>query len=328
MKQADTWLLLMHQISPKLDSFRVKIWRSLQKIGALQLKNSVYVLPMNASNRLNFEAVVREINTGQGDAFLCESNFIEGIQSVDLIEKFNQDRSQKYQLLAQKLRDVQKILAKRKPTEEDFMDIEHVFGKLERELKELQAIDFFNCNNQASTLKLFRSIQSNMILLRKEPASQKVIQVSSKDYQGKVWVTRSDIHVDRLASAWLIATYIDKKPTFKFTKDNHYKPNPGEIRFDMFTGEFTHIGDKCTFEVLRESFSIDSESISVLSETIHDLDLKDTKFNRSETAGIGLVIKGIIDQETKDLDRLQKATVLFHNLSKSLEGLSLKDPAK
>ncbi|HVG81722.1 MAG TPA: hypothetical protein VNB28_05520, partial [Methylomirabilota bacterium] len=39
------WLLLIHQLPPKPDYFRVKIWRRLQGLGAVAVKNSVYVLP-------------------------------------------------------------------------------------------------------------------------------------------------------------------------------------------------------------------------------------------------------------------------------------------
>ena len=41
------WLMLIHQLPPKPDYFRVKIWRRLQRLGAVAIKNSVYVLPKN-----------------------------------------------------------------------------------------------------------------------------------------------------------------------------------------------------------------------------------------------------------------------------------------
>jgi len=43
--RAGRWLLLIHQIPPKPDYFRVRIGRRLQRIGAVPIKNSVYVLP-------------------------------------------------------------------------------------------------------------------------------------------------------------------------------------------------------------------------------------------------------------------------------------------
>ena len=67
---------------------------------------------------------------------------------------------------------------------------------------------------------------------------------------GRTWVTRPGVHVDRIASAWLIRRFIDPEARFKFVPGKGYEPEPGEIRFDMFEAEFTHEGDRCTFEVL------------------------------------------------------------------------------
>ena len=70
--------------------------------------------------------------------------------------------------------------------------------------------------------------------------------------RGRTWVTRQGVHVDRIASAWLIRRFIDPEARFKFVPAKGYVPEPGELRFDMFEAEFTHEGDRCTFEVLLE----------------------------------------------------------------------------
>ena len=48
------WLLLIHQIPPKPNYLRVKIWRRLQRLGAVAIKNSVYALPKNDQTRKTF----------------------------------------------------------------------------------------------------------------------------------------------------------------------------------------------------------------------------------------------------------------------------------
>ncbi len=73
------WLLLIHQIPPKPNYFRVKIWRRMQRIGAVALKNSVYILPVGAETQEDFQWVLREILEGGGDATLCEARLLEGI---------------------------------------------------------------------------------------------------------------------------------------------------------------------------------------------------------------------------------------------------------
>lgn len=323
MKKSRKWFILIHQIPPKLDSFRVKVWRTLQKAGAMQLKNSVYVLPASEKNKVRFTEFVKDICAAGGDAFLCSSEFVLGIEDAEIIALFNKDRAAKYEIISDELRSLQKLFSGKKiPTENDLMAIEHSIGKLDRQMKELTEIDFFHTEEQESTAKLLHTISTKVSQLRGRNQIEHVASNDIKDYQGLTWVTRSNIHVDRLASAWLIGKYIDKKAKFKFIEENNYNPNKNEVRFDMFKGEFTHVGDKCTFEVLAESFSIELKGIKILSEIIHDLDLKDTKYNRPETSGIGIVLKGIITNEKKDLERIKKANVLFDELFGTLHSLS------
>lgn len=318
MAKTEPWLLLMHQIPPKPDSLRVRVWRTLQKIGALQLKNSVYILPASPANQNTFQQVLEEIVAGKGDAFICRSEFVHGIEHKDLVSNFNDDRSARYRHLAGELREVQKILAAKKLTENDLMDVEHSIGKLERQLNELKEIDFFACADQKPTANLLKSMLTKLDHLRGS-SGHKIAKRELKEFQGKTWVTRKGIHVDRLASAWLIAKFIDRKCKFRFVADNNYAPKKNEFRFDMFEGEFTHIGDNCTFEVLADSFSLTGNAIRAIAEIIHDLDLKDTKFNRPETSGIGLVIKGIVNSEKTDEGRLKKGFDLFDDLEQSLK---------
>ncbi|PWU19789.1 MAG: ChrB protein [Bdellovibrio sp.] len=318
MSKSKPWLMLLHQIPPKPDALRVRVWRALQKIGALQLKNSVYVLPSDTKNKSKFETVLGEIVSGKGDAFLCEAQFIQGIDSGEIIAHFNVDRSERYRRLADELRELQRLFLKTKPTESDLMGVEHSIGKLERQLTELKELDFFNCDEQKPTCKLLDEILSRLRNLRtgELPSPKKMDLV---DFQEKVWVTRSGVRIDRVACAWLIAKYIDRRPTFKFVSESDYKPKKNEVRFDMFDGEFTHIGDRCSMEVLVDSFSLKDQSIRVLAEIIHDLDLKDTKFNRAETPGIGMVIEGIVKSEQKDKGRIKKASAIFDDLIGTLK---------
>ena len=69
----ERWLLLIHQLPPKPHYFRVKIWRRLQRLGAVAIKNSVYVLPKNDQTQEDFQWVVREII--EGGKPLCAGAF-------------------------------------------------------------------------------------------------------------------------------------------------------------------------------------------------------------------------------------------------------------
>ena len=91
-------------------------------------------------------------------------------------------------------------------------------------------------------------------------------------------------------------------------------PEPGEVRFDMFQGEFTHDGDLCSFEVLLRDFSLDDPGLRAIAEIIHDIDLKDSKFGRPETAGFERLIAGIAVSNKEDEDRLKSGSSLLDPL--------------
>ena len=90
------WLLLIHQIPPKPDYFRVKVRRRLQRLGALALKNSVYVLPNREETAEDFQWLLREIVAEGGEATLCAATFLAGTSDTELEERFRSERDVEY----------------------------------------------------------------------------------------------------------------------------------------------------------------------------------------------------------------------------------------
>ena len=117
-----------------------------------------------------------------------------------------------------------------------------------------------------------------------------------------------------MASAWFIRRFIDPDARFSFVTEDGYRPTRGDVRFDMFEGEFTHEGDRCTFEVLVDRFMPNAPGLRALAEVIHDIDLKDETFGREESAGIERVVAGIARAHAKDEDRIDRARQLFDEL--------------
>ena len=138
--------------------------------------------------------------------------------------------------------------------------------------------------------------------------------------QGRTWVTRVGVHVDRIASAWLIKRFIDRDARFRFVPPKGYRPEPGELRFDMFEGEFTHDGDRCTFETLCRHFGIRDRALGIIAELVHDIDCKDEKFGRAETSGFRLVIDGIVHAHATDEARLERGAAVLDDLYAQLAG--------
>jgi hypothetical protein len=127
-------------------------------------------------------------------------------------------------------------------------------------------------------------------------------------------VTREGVHVDRIASAWLVRRFIDPEASFKFVPSKGYMPQPGEVRFDMFEAEFTHVGDRCTFEVLLERAQLGDPALQAIGEIVHDVDLRDAKFGREETPGIAGLIAGIVLAHPDDERRLARGAAVLDDL--------------
>lgn len=131
---------------------------------------------------------------------------------------------------------------------------------------------------------------------------------------GRTWVTRQDVHVDRMASAWLIRRFIDPGARFKFVAASGYRPEAGELRFDMYEAEYTHEGELCTFQTLLRRFGLSDPGLVEIGEIVRDIDCKDTKYGRSETAGVAAMIAGIAGGTPDDNERLARSGPLFDGL--------------
>ncbi|MGB7948316.1 MAG: chromate resistance protein ChrB domain-containing protein [Candidatus Binatia bacterium] len=317
MQEADNarWLLLIHQIPPKPNYLRVKIWRRLQRLGAAAIKNSVYALPNSDQAREDFQWVLREITEGGGDGTLCEARLIDGITDDQVEAIFLTARRADYGRIAEDARRLAKTLsAKGNLNEERRPQLELDLARLKRRLDEVIAIDFFGAPGREAAAGLVTGIDSRVHGNKARLSGSASPTASRKGLRGKTWVTRKGVHVDRIASAWLVRRFIDSDATFKFVPAKNYKPLANEVRFDMFEAEFTHVGDRCTLEVLIEQTGIADKAVGRIAEIVHDIDLKDSKFEHPETLGIDRLIAGIAMAHKHDEIRLARGAAVFEDL--------------
>ena len=300
------WLLLIHQIPPKPAYFRVKVWRRLQTMGAVAIKNSVYVAPKTDQTQEDLEWLLREIVDGGGDASICEARFIEGLQDDQVEALFNTAREADYHQIA----DEARAIAERRPSAESALAGDVELERLRRRLKAIADIDFFGAPGREIAEGLVRDLE------RQQRSSTEAAPhgADPERYRGRTWVTRKGVHVDRIASAWLVRRFVDPDAEFKFVPARGYRPEHGEIRFDMFEAEFTHDGDRCTFEVLIERLGLDDPALLPLAEIVHDIDLKDAKFGREELAGVDALITGVAAAHRDDAQRLARGGAVFDAL--------------
>jgi hypothetical protein len=307
------WLLLIHQIPPRPNYLRVKIGRRLQKIGAVAVKNSVYVLPNSDDAQEQFAWVGREIVEAGGDTSICESNFV-GEKSNDAIEElFKEARARDFAELAIEAQKLDKTFRRRRRLGADERsDIVAGLGRLRRRLAEILQLDFFGAAGREKVEGVLGAIEARLAPPRREDPKQRSLRRPAM--HRRIWVTRKGVHVDRIASAWLIRRFIDPEATFKFVPGKGYRPEPGELRFDMFEAEYTHEGDRCTFEVLLQRFALTDGALGPVGEVVHDIDIRDGKFGRPEVAGVERLITGVAAGNGDDQARIAAGSVLFDSL--------------
>lgn len=308
------WLLLLQQLPRSPQYLRVKVWRRLQRLGAVAVKNAVYALPLSEEHNEDLQWIVREIVAGGGEAAVVEASFIQGISDAEIAALFTRARDADYAALDDALR----ALARRIPRHADAGDqrrrkLDDELARLERRFAEIVAIDFLSASGQQATRALIENIRAR---LDRGPATEAgtLDRLDRAGYQRRTWVTRKGLFVDRIGSAWLIRRFIDPKARFKFVVGKGYAPRPRELRFDMFDAEFTHVGDRCTFEVLCERFALDDPALSPIAEIVHDIDIKDKKFAREEAAGVERLLAGIAVSSGGDEERLRRGSTLFEDL--------------
>ena len=314
-------MLLIHQLPPRPTNLRVRIWRKLQKLGAVAIKNSVYVLPANERTHEDFQWLKQEIESAGGEAAVFRAGAIEGATDKEIIAAFRQTRDEEFAELSAAFDGLTGTV--REQTRGKHLSAgrlarhEAELDRLHAELERVTANDFFNAQGRAAALSAYERCQK-AVRLSQSPAKRgstasKSGSAAIADYQGRRWMTRRNLHVDRLASAWLIKQFIDKRPRFYFVADD--ETVEGAIPFDMFGAEFTHQGEDCTFETMLKRFGLDdNQGLRELAEIVHDIDLKDDKFHRLEAAGLNAIINGLSEMMRDDRRLLQQTSTIFDGL--------------
>jgi len=297
------WLLLLHQIPPKPGYFRAKVLRRLAQVGALPVKNSAYLLPDTEDALEDFAWICQEIGKEGGTAWLYRAEVLAGMSSDEIESAFRELHRTGYESLIQQGRALLQ--------EAELTPDEHLAAsrRLSRRNEELRRIDFFECPQRREMEQLMNEIEKQSHGREGHAGRPERVQ------PGRIWVTRKGVRVDRIASAWLIRRFIDAESVFRFVEGGTYSHQPQEIRFDMFEGEFTHQGESCTFEVLISDYNLRGDGALVaVSEIVHDIDLKDGRYQRAETTGLARLIDGLCSQTLIDELRVDRGALIFDSL--------------
>jgi hypothetical protein len=298
------WLLLVFSLPAKSASRRVEIWRKLRRYGVLALRSSGYVLPHTTMNQERMEWLATAIRTYKGQASVAQVLGFDDLPADRLKVLFVEARAQDYQKLSHDAKKLLALPASRRPAT--------ALNRIRRRFLEIQDIDFFENS--------WRGRVEALLIRLDEPevaASGRSLKSKAGEYNNRVWMTRPRPGIDRVSSAWLIRRFIDSKARFVFGTEP--SAHPDAIPFDMFCAEgFGHRGDDCTFETLSKQFAIKDSKVRRISQIIHDADLDDGKFGRSEGVGLDKVLSGWATQDVPDSELLQRGMELMEGLYQSL----------
>jgi hypothetical protein len=307
-----TWLLLIHQIPPKPDYLRVKIWRRLQQIGAVAIKPSVYVLPRSDQALEDFNWILKEIVEGGGDGSISEAVFLEGLGDAEVVGLFQTARNAEYEKIFEETRAVADNLSGDSSRGNDGNSkLRSHVSRLKRRFGDLVAIDFFGAPGAGAAGGALAAVEARIAGVEQPP--RKAVP-AIPELKGRTWVTRKGVYVDRIACAWLVRRFVDPGARFRFVSGKPYQGKFTEIRFDMFEAEYTHEGDRCSFEVMVERLGLDDYGLSQVAQIVHDLDLKDRKFHRPEGDGLRLLFDGITAASIGDDERLERGFVILDEM--------------
>lgn len=297
------WYLLVHQLPPEPLYLRAKIRQRLARVGALAVKNAVYLLPRREDCLEDFQWVAQEAVAGGGEAYVCEVDFVEKGVHESLLARFRQERDSDYDALEQSLREgtAQASAA--------------WLARARKRFEEIARIDFFEARGKTRVARRLEQIESRRKRRRGSPEESRMPQRAK--LTGRTWVTRRGVQIDRIASAWFIRRFLDPKARFRFIDSKGQGTRPGDIRFDMVDGDFTHEADRCTLETLLLRTGVRNPALTPIAEIVHDIDLKDGKFARREAAGVERLLMGLLVSHPDDRERLDRGFALFDALYRS-----------
>jgi hypothetical protein len=301
------WYLLVHQLPPRPLYLRAKIRQRLARVGAIALKSSVYALPRREECLEDFQWIAEEARAGGGEAWICETRFLDRKVDEELVRRSRAERDSDYRALSGEVR-----------SGPPGVEISARLARARKRLEEIAGIDFFGAQGRNAAEALIEGLQKR--LERRNETMKGSKKTRRTDLVGRTWVTRRGIKVDRISSAWFVRRFVDPKARFRFIDPKSEAARPAEIGFDMVGGAFTHEGDRCTLETLVRRTAVADAGLRPIVQIVHDIDLKDAKFGRPETAGFSQVLAGLFATTSDDQRRLERGFALFDDLYASFRG--------
>jgi len=307
-----SWIVFSYSLSSGVaSSSRVGLWRRLQRLGAIGVKNGLYVLPDREDCMESFQWLAQEVQQAKGDAMVMRVERFEGMADSELIEHFRTASQEKYEKIEAEVHALEKSLrSKAKAANVGY--VKKTLEKLYRQYAEVNRRDFFDSPYGLKVKSELQRVEQG--LSPSKPSAQMLASTEIDSYRDRHWVTRPRPHVDRLACAWLIRRFINAKAEIRYSN----QPRPNEVGFDMRGGEFGHEGNLCAFELMMVRFGFSDPALQTIAEIVHEIDLRDGRYARPEAVGIDAILKGWRHEGLSDQELESHGIALFQGLYAAL----------
>ncbi|MBF0310404.1 MAG: chromate resistance protein [Magnetococcales bacterium] len=307
------WTLLIHNIPPRPAYLRNKVANRLTALGAVALKNSVYLLPDSASARESFMWLAQEVEAGGGKAFVGEALFLGSGVDAGIRAVFDATRSADYRPLLEQAEALRQTLSA--GGHEELEGLRAALSGLQKRAEAVARLDFFGAEAGERLRGMLTGLESLLSRLARNSADgEGRQQPGAADFRGRVWVTRAGLQVDRMACGWLIRRFIDAEARFRFVEGWEAGLKPGEVAFDMPGGAFSHEGEECSFEVMVRRLGLENPGLNRLAGIIHDLDINPGEKIHAESPGLERLLAGIARTARDDLERLRRSGMVLEEL--------------
>ena len=292
------YLALLTSLPTGNSTLRMRVWRALKSTGCGVLRDGVYVLPASAPQVAALADVEAQVRAAGGSAMTVEMSPRTPGETEQVRKLF--ERTEEYGAIVVRMATAKDALARMGIRKADTL-----VRRFQRSLEELFAIDFYPGPAKLQAAEALAALETEARRLRApdepQPAKGKVRRLDRAQYRNRTWVTRKDLWVDRLASAWLIKRFIDSGAKFQWA-DRPLNRRRGSIGFDFDGAEFTHVGGRVTFEVLAASFGLDEDpALATIGQAVHFLDVGGIPV--ADAKGLETMLRGI-KAAARDDDRL------------------------
>jgi hypothetical protein len=140
------------------------------------------------------------------------------------------------------------------------------------------------------------------------------------------WVTRRQVRVNRVATAWLIQRFVDKEAEFIFVEPNQVaevQQSHHAIGFDAPGAKYTHDQGITSFEQIIRDYALNDSVLTELTQIIHAADIPGAIDQRPEASGLRAISHGFPLVTANDDETLQKAFFLYDSLYAYLQARQL-----